>query len=428
MYQISRWEPVRSLAQGYYDLISRISAARLMAKGDLGEIRLVKGAVDRCVPVVSDLDYLALSPTITADSLRALQAIYRRLRGSFWILGGVQLTTVSDWDLFVRSSPGPLLYYLSQKRYVRGRWLAETLVPSPAVGPGSRFALCLLHYLRAHDYLRQSPGTPLPRAQFRREIFKSAHFGDGNPLRILESEQTAASLSRAFQSLHHLAGAVLASRRPARVPSELPEPKGDGDPGHKRALLSTLALAELRTLLGEAFPLSPTPTPFFYLWEGDCDRETTVRLFSALFSAQSESRALRRFPLVCLTRPMYEAYLRGWSWERPLGHMAAARAYSLDEELVKADTLRCLRERALTGLNTLLIPVLSGKRGELRSALGTLCQEAAILAAEKSRDQIPETMVMARQLRECPGLDVTALPLDVLLGIREEVSALLRVR
>ena len=194
---------IRPLAQGAYETLTRWMAHRYQRL--CTKVIHFGGSFGRCVPGISDVDFLLLHEN-PAAVLPQIESEFRKLKRKFLIPGEVHLTSFDHWNDYLAQPFASRLWFFPQRNWRAGFWSTGATAPQDSSAE-SRFLAAFCHFQRAFGHwaylLTQS--NYYYRSSFIRETTKASALAQGLAPSKLRSGRPIALLKESFLRLHRLA-------------------------------------------------------------------------------------------------------------------------------------------------------------------------------------------------------------------------------
>ena len=326
----SRFAPVKTMGEFVYEQVAERFASQMIGVRGVSEVRWRGGAIDHCVPGVSDLDFTVILDEMDESSeigaCSEITAKYQRLKRVAPMLGELLMTTRERLPKFHDTAPS--LHHCRFRPW-RGRQFGPVSEdPTPRrILPQSEFALSLGHYARAIHFwlLSATQGhEEFHLTQSSKEAKKAGH----------------SDLAQLYFTLHRKACAV--STTEAMVPLRA-MPCAEPDPN---LMASDFVLDCVKR---QSADLLIESTPIAYVWVANFDDPASAQ--TAFNELRSLPRRERNFRFggtpIFLSAEMWALYCRGWG----PGPIASKLAHT---RLRSSISKRSLEEK--TVLASILLP------------------------------------------------------------------------
>lgn len=218
VYSVVNTKGLDEIGKGYYEWSAGFLARSFLKFHDVLEVYLIGGGLERCIPAVSDLDFLVvIDPQFENEFLIQFQKRLKHLSLRFPLLGEVHLVKKEAFGDFTRSSNASLNWFQKCHKFVGESWKRERIGESFEPLREGRLALSLFHYWKGHRFLVQSLGGHKGyfESHFQREISKCIDFLSGNPLQIRRNLPPEVLLEIALRELENFSSDLNAHPVPA---------------------------------------------------------------------------------------------------------------------------------------------------------------------------------------------------------------------
>lgn len=382
IYRSFRREPLHTLGISYYTYWSKKLGLKLQAHFPQADILWTGGAIERCVPGVSDLDFVVLAEEEDWDET-VLSSLKKEIKPQPYLpLGEIHLVSPKLWKLFWQSPPAAALWFSSQRVLSDDKWVRllknENRLPRTA----SRVAIALHHYCRAVDYLSKATGSEklFYRAGFIREITKTLAYAKGEGVNRLQKGSEELLLSQGFLALRAAAFQAL-----GELKASTKKFSRRGDPALRFAteMLHRRLERGLRSYPSLNLRSGSVPRLFAWAYQGT----GLVSTFEKYVEYVKAHEASPEGYAYLVSPEVYEICLLGWNWgslEDSVRFLPVDREE--DEEwlsLFEAQLELRAKERALLELVTLPGNLLFQLPEEKMTKLEAFSESLRFLAIEE---------------------------------------------
>jgi hypothetical protein len=311
--QACRVKPLRVTGQCIYHHVSLRIAKDFAKRSGVDEVRLVGGAIDRCLPGASDLDFVVISKD-RAQPLAQLREAYVQWKRRAPFLGEVTIASRGEWELYLQRAPSALLERTRYRVFQGSRWSEIKTLSFSVSDPRRQFAQSFLHYYWAHRYLEQSKvwnTRPLYKNFFRKELRKAIALGGSEKRASGSDELLQATAYEQFETLAQLI------RRTPLSPQAPPLQCHAVSENSKERWLSEVKRAGLERRWAGGGLVQSTSVPFVYSL-----LTTDEKAFRKLFHRDSIAKHRPELPCLFLSQDSARVLASGWGVLNPLSNLS----------------------------------------------------------------------------------------------------------
>lgn len=313
IYRLSKTGALEGIGSSYYRWAALKIARAFYHFHDVHSIYLIGGGLTRCVPGISDLDFIVVvEPAYEEAFLRQFRQILKRQRRLYPVLGEVHVMRPDAWTKFKNSQNAYSEWFIGRHRFLEDEWKPEKVSFKATPSLETRLALSLLHYWKAHGYLVRSK-EEYPeyfQSHFQREISKAIDFSIGTSLKIRRDLPFEALIQNAIQRIEKSAVAILSSQ--TETPPLVLKIKEKGGERFALEIQQRRWFDALRnaSVVGDSIEMTPVPGVMLF----NRGNESLIKKFYSALSGFSS-------PPLLLGPKGVELVRRGLGWGAPGDHL-----------------------------------------------------------------------------------------------------------